>query len=72
MIAHDGPVVMDVAVKKDENCYPMVAPGKSNAQMLGLPEVPVRTKTNQLTECDVCHTQNPVSHRFCSGCGAKL
>jgi acetolactate synthase-1/2/3 large subunit len=72
MIAHDGPVVMDVAVKKDENCYPMVAPGKSNAQMLGLPEVPVRTTPNQLAECAVCHTQNPVSHRFCSGCGTKL
>ena len=72
MIAHDGPVVMDVAVKKDENCYPMVAPGKSNAQMLGLPDAPVRTNPNQLAECEVCHTQNPVSHRFCSGCGTKL
>ncbi|MFN9176798.1 MAG: biosynthetic-type acetolactate synthase large subunit [Synechocystis sp.] len=72
MIAHNGPVVMDVAVKKDENCYPMVAPGKSNAQMLGLPDVPARTTVNQLAECEVCHTQNPINHRFCSGCGAKL
>ena len=38
MLAHEGPVLVDVRVKKDENCYPMVAPGKSNAQMLGLPE----------------------------------
>ncbi len=38
MLAHDGPVLMDVRVKKDENCYPMVAPGKSNDQMLGLPQ----------------------------------
>lgn len=36
MLNHDGPVVLDAQVKKDENCYPMVAPGKSNAQMLGL------------------------------------
>jgi acetolactate synthase-1/2/3 large subunit len=37
MLAHDGPVLMDARVTKNENCYPMVAPGKSNAQMLGLP-----------------------------------
>ena len=39
MLAHDGPVLVDVRVKKDENCYPMVAPGKSNDQMLGLPRI---------------------------------
>lgn len=38
MLAHDGPVLLDVRVKRDENCYPMVAPGKSNADMLGLPD----------------------------------
>ncbi|OUC16497.1 MAG: acetolactate synthase, large subunit, biosynthetic type [Alkalinema sp. CACIAM 70d] len=38
MLAHDGPVLMDVHVRRDENCYPMVAPGKTNADMLGLPE----------------------------------
>jgi acetolactate synthase I/II/III large subunit len=37
MLAHDGPVLMDVQVRKNENCYPMVAPGKSNAEMVGLP-----------------------------------
>ncbi|MGB2926268.1 MAG: biosynthetic-type acetolactate synthase large subunit [Limnothrix sp.] len=36
MIAHDGPVLMDVRVKRDENCYPMVVPGKSNAHMMGI------------------------------------
>lgn len=40
MLAHDGPVLMDVRVRRDENCYPMVAPGKSNAQMIGLPQKP--------------------------------
>jgi acetolactate synthase-1/2/3 large subunit len=40
MLAHDGPVLLDVHVKRDENCYPMVAPGKSNAQMIGLPQKP--------------------------------
>lgn len=38
MLAHQGPVLMDVRVTKNENCYPMIAPGKSNAQMLGLPQ----------------------------------
>jgi acetolactate synthase-1/2/3 large subunit len=38
MLAHDGPVLLDVHVKRDENCYPMVAPGKSNSQMIGLPK----------------------------------
>jgi len=40
MLTHNGPVLMDARVTKDENCYPMVAPGQSNAEMLGLPERP--------------------------------
>ncbi|MEO1394052.1 MAG: biosynthetic-type acetolactate synthase large subunit [Cyanobacteria bacterium J06634_5] len=38
MLAHDGPVLMDVRVRRDENCYPMIPPNKSNAEMVGLPE----------------------------------
>ena len=38
MLSHDGPVLMDVRVRRDENCYPMIPPGKSNADMVGLPE----------------------------------
>lgn len=40
MLAHDGPVLLDAHVRRDENCYPMVAPGKGNNQMLGLPTPP--------------------------------
>ena len=36
------PFVLDCNVIKDENCYPMVAPGKSNSQMMGLKPTPVR------------------------------
>jgi acetolactate synthase-1/2/3 large subunit len=36
MFNHDGPVLVDFRVNREENCYPMVAPGKSNAQMLGM------------------------------------
>ena len=38
MLACNEPVLVDARVTKDENCYPMIAPGKSNANMLGLPE----------------------------------
>jgi acetolactate synthase-1/2/3 large subunit len=31
-----GPFLIDCQIIKDENCYPMVAPGKSNSQMIGL------------------------------------
>jgi Thiamine pyrophosphate-requiring enzymes [acetolactate synthase, pyruvate dehydrogenase (cytochrome), glyoxylate carboligase, phosphonopyruvate decarboxylase] len=47
MLAHDGPVLMDARVTKNENCYPMVAPGKSNAQMIGLP---IRKQLEQAVE----------------------
>ena len=36
IIKHDGPILVDIKVVPDENCYPMVAPGKSNAQMMGV------------------------------------
>ncbi|RFP52139.1 MAG: biosynthetic-type acetolactate synthase large subunit [Limnothrix sp. CACIAM 69d] len=71
MLAYDGPVLLDVRVRRDENCYPMVAPGKSNAQMLGLPEVKRETPVSHQT-CANCQTDNPPSHQFCSHCGAKL
>lgn len=71
MLAHDGPVVMEVHVKKDENCYPMVAPGKSNSQMVGLPE---RKKSDEmeLVSCNGCGAQNPATNSFCPECGTKL
>ncbi|WP_254175127.1 biosynthetic-type acetolactate synthase large subunit [Planktothrix pseudagardhii] len=71
MLAYDGPVLMDVQVKRDENCYPMVAPGKSNAQMIGLPE---RTKleTIELVYCSNCGAKNVGSNHFCPECGTKL
>jgi acetolactate synthase-1/2/3 large subunit len=33
---YEGPVLIDVIVTEDENCYPMVAPGKNNSQMIGI------------------------------------
>ncbi|HEX9780227.1 MAG TPA: biosynthetic-type acetolactate synthase large subunit [bacterium] len=35
MATHDRPVVLDFMVETDENCWPMVAPGKPSHQMIG-------------------------------------
>jgi acetolactate synthase-1/2/3 large subunit len=72
MLAFDGPVLLDVHVKRDENCYPMVAPGKSNAQMMGLPEVKRTAEGPTSLTCGSCGHETAVDHRFCPACGAKL
>ncbi|BAY40291.1 acetolactate synthase 3 catalytic subunit [Nostoc sp. NIES-2111] len=71
MLASDCPVIMDVRVTKDENCYPMVAPGKSNAQMVGLPK-PAPKASIEPVSCSHCGTPNAPNHNFCSECGTKL
>ncbi|CAD5942782.1 biosynthetic-type acetolactate synthase large subunit [Planktothrix agardhii] len=71
MLAFEGPVLMDVQVKRDENCYPMVAPGKSNAQMIGLPER-TNLETIELVYCSNCGAKNVGSNNFCPECGTKL
>jgi acetolactate synthase I/II/III large subunit len=72
MLAHDGPVLLDAQVKRDENCYPMVPTGKSNAEMVGLAK-PKRAAAVMPTSvsCDNCGTVHPVEHKFCPECGTK-
>ncbi|NER88634.1 biosynthetic-type acetolactate synthase large subunit [Moorena sp. SIO3A2] len=72
MLAYDGPVLLDVHVTKDENCYPMVAPGKSNAQMIGLPEKALLKNATELIYCSNCGAKNVASNNFCPECGTKL
>ena len=72
MLAHNGPVLLNAQVKKDENCYPMVPPGKSNAQMVGLPEQKHLEKAAELVYCGSCGAKNVSTHKFCPECGAKL
>jgi acetolactate synthase-1/2/3 large subunit len=72
MLAYDGPVVLDVRVTKNENCYPMVAPGKSNSQMLGLPERKKLQKAAELIYCSNCGAKNAATNSFCPECGTKL
>ena len=38
-LGNEGPVLVNVNVRKGENCYPMVPPGKSNAQMVGISNI---------------------------------
>ncbi len=72
MLAHDGPVLMDVHVNRNENCYPMVAPGKSNAQMIGLPERPQPDVVNAPAICDNCGAESLPTNNFCPTCGTKI
>jgi acetolactate synthase I/II/III large subunit len=72
MLAYDGPVLLDVHVKRDENCYPMVAPGRSNAQMIGLPERPKQNKAVEVIQCNNCGAKNTETNSFCPECGTKL
>lgn len=72
ILAHDGPVLVDVIVNRNENCYPMVAPGKSNAQMLGLPERNKLEKATELVYCNHCGAKNVASNNFCPECGTKV
>ena len=71
MLAHDGPVIVNAYVTKDENCYPMVAPGKSNAQMIGLPRQPQKASTEPVF-CSNCGAKNSHNNNFCPECGTKL
>jgi acetolactate synthase I/II/III large subunit len=71
MLAHDGPFVLDVRVTRNENCYPMVAPGKSNAQMLGLPDLKNKVQV-ELVYCSNCGAKNASTNHFCPECGTKL
>nr|WP_228014532.1 biosynthetic-type acetolactate synthase large subunit [Fortiea sp. LEGE XX443] len=71
MLAYNSPVILNINVTKDENCYPMVAPGKSNGQMVGLPKQPPKSSVEPVC-CSHCGTINAPNHNFCAECGTKL
>jgi acetolactate synthase-1/2/3 large subunit len=68
---HPGPVFIDVKVRRNENCYPMVPPGASNAQMVGLPSHP-ELAIDTSRHCHSCGSTTESAHLFCPSCGAKL
>jgi acetolactate synthase-1/2/3 large subunit len=47
---HKGPILLDCHVIEDENCYPMVAPGKSNSQMIGIQKLSKKNTSFNLTK----------------------
>lgn len=70
-LAHPGPALIDVRVRRNENCYPMVPPGASNAQMVGLPTHP-ELAIDTTRQCGSCGISTESAHLFCPSCGAKL
>ena len=70
-LAHPGPAFIDVKVRRNENCYPMVPPGASNAQMVGLPSHP-ELAIATTRQCRSCGTSTESAHHFCPSCGTKL
>jgi acetolactate synthase-1/2/3 large subunit len=72
MLAADCPVILEVRVKRNENCYPMVPPGKSNSQMVGLPKRPPAETLAELIYCNHCGAKTVNTNNFCPECGTKL
>jgi len=70
-LAHPGPAFIDVKVRRNENCYPMVPPGASNAQMVGLPSHP-ELAIDTSRECHSCGHTTASSSLFCPNCGSRL
>jgi acetolactate synthase-1/2/3 large subunit len=70
-LEHPGPVFVEVKVRRNENCYPMVPPGASNAQMVGLPSHP-ELAIDATRQCSACSHTTASSSLYCPNCGAKL
>ncbi len=70
-LQHPGPVFVDVKVRRNENCYPMVPPGASNAQMVGLPSHP-ELAIDTTRPCSACGAITASAHLYCPSCGVKL
>ena len=70
-LLHPGPAFIDVVVRRNENCYPMVPPGASNAQMVGLPSHP-ELAIDTIRHCKACGATTASAHLFCPSCGTKL
>ncbi len=70
-LAHPGPAFIDVTVRRNENCYPMVPPGASNAQMVGLPSHP-ELAIDTIRQCHACGATTASAHLYCPSCGNKL
>jgi acetolactate synthase-1/2/3 large subunit len=72
MLAHPGAVLMDVKVKRNENCYPMVPAGKANQDMVGLAKPKRQFGVSAVVNCSNCGAKNVDSNKFCPECGSQL
>ncbi len=70
-LSSESPMLIDVRVRRDENCYPMVPPGKSNAQMVGLPSHPELAMTVN-HNCNSCGLELASKFNYCPECGSSL
>ena len=70
-LAHPGPAFIEVQVRRNENCYPMVPPGASNAQMVGLPSHP-ELAIDTSRDCHSCGHTTASSSLYCPNCGSRL
>nr|YP_009391521.1 acetohydroxyacid synthetase large subunit [Platysiphonia delicata]ARW59665.1 acetohydroxyacid synthetase large subunit [Platysiphonia delicata] len=46
--SYKGAAILNCKVNEEENCYPMVAPGKSNSQMIGVIKSPSKNLKNTI------------------------
>lgn len=72
MLTHDGAVILDVRVTRNEDCFPMVPPGHNNSDMMGLNSHAQQQTVSNLLTCSNCGTPNPTTHKCCCECGSKL
>ena len=52
MLASDGPYLLDVAISRDQNVYPMVAPGRALDEVIGAIDVAVGAVRTDVPEGD--------------------
>ena len=72
LIAHEGPVILEAYVTKNEDCFPMIAPGHSNNDMMGLHYNSNSHSATNTRLCSNCGTPNPTTHKCCCECGTQL
>ena len=72
MLTHDGPAILEARVMRDEDCYPMVAPGHSPTEMIGWhPHLHHKNPLATIAGTN-CGTNNPATNKCCCECGTKL
>ena len=52
MLAAEGPYLLDVAISRDQNVYPMVAPGRALDDVIGAIDVAVGAVRTDVPESD--------------------